>query len=182
MNSEDNVIEVVAAVIIKDGRVFATQRGYGQWKDWWEFPGGKVEAGESREQALRREIREELNTDIRVGRLLATVDAPPAPAQENVAVEQLSSTPAQGNLLVAQTASAITQENSTSKQKASPALRLFFYLCEVVSGSLELIEAEDARWLSPQELSSVRWLPNDRAFIDRALTDALNARTLRHDN
>ena len=57
-------IEVVAAVIHKDGRILATQRGYGEFKDKWEFPGGKMEAGESREEALRREIREELDTEI----------------------------------------------------------------------------------------------------------------------
>ena len=54
-------IEVVAAVICQGGRVFATQRGYGEWKDWWEFPGGKMEAGETPEAALKREIREELS-------------------------------------------------------------------------------------------------------------------------
>ena len=68
-------IEVVAAVIRDDeGRIFATQRGYGEWKDWWEFPGGKIEPGESREQALRREIREELAADIEVGELFRTID------------------------------------------------------------------------------------------------------------
>lgn len=67
-------IQVVAAVIIKDGKLFATQRGYGEWKDWWEFPGGKVEEGESSEEALRREIREELATDITVGDLFTTVE------------------------------------------------------------------------------------------------------------
>ena len=50
----DKHIEVVAAVIHKDGRIFATQRGYGDFKDWWEFPGGKVEPGESLEEALKR--------------------------------------------------------------------------------------------------------------------------------
>ena len=67
-------IEVVAAVIIKDGKVFATQRGYGEWQGWWEFPGGKIEAGESPEAALVREIREELDADIEVGELLETVE------------------------------------------------------------------------------------------------------------
>ena len=67
-------IEVVAAVLVRDGRVFATQRGYGEFKDKWEFPGGKMEAGESREVALRREIREELDTEIAVGKLLCTVE------------------------------------------------------------------------------------------------------------
>lgn len=67
-------IEVVAAVIIKDGKVFATKRGYGEWQGWWEFPGGKIEAGESPEAALVREIREELDADIEVGELLETVE------------------------------------------------------------------------------------------------------------
>ena len=67
-------IEVVAAVIEDGGRIFATQRGYGEFKDMWEFPGGKMEAGESREEALRREIREELDTEIAVGKLLCTVE------------------------------------------------------------------------------------------------------------
>jgi 8-oxo-dGTP diphosphatase len=67
-------IEVVAAVIMREGRVFATQRGYGEWKDWWEFPGGKVEPGETHSEALRREIREELDTEVSVGKFLTTVE------------------------------------------------------------------------------------------------------------
>lgn len=67
-------IEVVAAVIVRDGKYFATQRGYGEFKDYWEFPGGKVEPGESREEGLMREIREELDTDIRVDAFLTTVE------------------------------------------------------------------------------------------------------------
>lgn len=67
-------IEVVAAVIRSEGRVFATQRGYGDFKDWWEFPGGKIEPGETAEEALAREIREELSAEITVERLLKTVD------------------------------------------------------------------------------------------------------------
>lgn len=67
-------VEVVAAIIIKDGRIFATQRGYGEFKDGWEFPGGKIEPGESRKEALVREIKEELDADIRVGSLLETVE------------------------------------------------------------------------------------------------------------
>ena len=67
-------IEVVAAIILKDGKVLATQRGHGQWKGWWEFPGGKIELGETQQQALIREIREELDADISVGRLLKTIE------------------------------------------------------------------------------------------------------------
>ena len=67
-------IEVVAAIIIKDGEVFATQRGYGEFQGWWEFPGGKMEAGESPQEALKREIREELDADVLVKELLETVE------------------------------------------------------------------------------------------------------------
>ena len=67
-------IEVVAAIICKDDKIFATQRGYGEWKDWWEFPGGKMEPGETQEEALKREIREELSTDISVDEFLCTVE------------------------------------------------------------------------------------------------------------
>ena len=68
------IVEVVAAIIFRDGELFATQRGYGEWKDWWEFPGGKMEAGESSEEALNREIREELSTDICIEEFLCTVE------------------------------------------------------------------------------------------------------------
>lgn len=68
-------IEVVAAIIHDaEGRIFATQRGYGEWEGWWEFPGGKMEAGESPEEALQREIWEELETRIAVERLVTTVE------------------------------------------------------------------------------------------------------------
>ena len=67
-------IEVVAAIIRNDDKVLATQRGYGEFKDGWEFPGGKIEDGETPRQALVREIREELDTVIEVGELLETVE------------------------------------------------------------------------------------------------------------
>ena len=67
-------IRVAAAVIRKDDKIFATQRGYGEFKDGWEFPGGKIEEGETPEQALTREIREELNTEIRVSERIGTVE------------------------------------------------------------------------------------------------------------
>ena len=67
-------IEVVAAVIVKEGEVFATQRGYGEFKGWWEFPGGKIESDECPQEALVREIREELDAEIEVGELLETVE------------------------------------------------------------------------------------------------------------
>jgi len=68
------ITEVVAAVIFNDGKVFATQRGYGDFKGGWEFPGGKMEPGETAEQALVREIREELEIGIEVGPLIETVE------------------------------------------------------------------------------------------------------------
>ncbi len=67
-------IKVVAAIIIENGSFFATQRGYGAWKDWWEFPGGKVEAGETAEDALVREIKEELDTLVSVDEFFMTVE------------------------------------------------------------------------------------------------------------
>jgi 8-oxo-dGTP diphosphatase len=67
-------IQVVAAIIIRNGEVFATQRGYGEWKGWWEFPGGKIEPGECPQEALKREIKEELDAEIAVGDLLDTVE------------------------------------------------------------------------------------------------------------
>ena len=67
-------IEVVAAVIQHGQSILATQRGYGQWKGWWEFPGGKLQPGESHAQALIRELHEEMDTDIVIDRYLATVE------------------------------------------------------------------------------------------------------------
>ena len=67
-------IEVVAAIIRKGDKIFATQRGYGEWKDWWEFPGGKIEVGETPECALVREILEELSAEISVDEYLCTVE------------------------------------------------------------------------------------------------------------
>lgn len=67
-------IKVAAAIIKHNGMILATQRGYGDFKDGWEFPGGKLEAGENSKEALKREIKEELDTEIQVGDLLETVE------------------------------------------------------------------------------------------------------------
>ena len=67
-------IEVVTAILHRDGAYFATQRGYGEFEGMWEFPGGKIEPGESREVALKREIQEELGVDIAIENILCTTE------------------------------------------------------------------------------------------------------------
>jgi len=120
-------VRVAAAVILRPGAVFATQRGYGPWKDWWEFPGGKIEAGETPREALVREIREELDTEIEAGEKLADVEY----------------------------------------DYPDFHLSMGCYLCRVVSGSLILREHESARWLSREELKTVRWLPADLSVLEK---------------
>lgn len=124
-------IHVAAAVIksFKGGetKILATQRGCGDWKDWWEFPGGKIEAGESAEQTVVREIKEELESAIRVEGSLGTVDYD-YPAFH---------------------------------------LRMDCFIASVESGTLELKEHEDAKWLSKEELRNVKWLPADLEVVER---------------
>ena len=67
-------IEVVAAIVQDGEKIFATQRGYGEFKDGWEFPGGKIEPGESKETALARELKEELDMEVEIGELFETVE------------------------------------------------------------------------------------------------------------
>ncbi|MBR3710255.1 MAG: (deoxy)nucleoside triphosphate pyrophosphohydrolase [Bacteroidales bacterium] len=122
-----NHIVVSAAIIRKENRIFATQRGYGEWKDWWEFPGGKMEEGETPEEALKREILEELSTDISVDEFLCTV------------------------------------EYDYPKFH----LTMHCYLCSLLTEALHLNEHEAAKWLSENELDSVKWLPADLEVIDR---------------
>ena len=120
-------IDVVAAVIVEGSRIFATERGYGPYKDWWEFPGGKIEPGETPRQALVREIREELDTDIEVGDHIITVehDYP----EYHVVLQ--------------------------------------CYWAHVVEGSLVLKEHEAARWVSLDELDSLRWLGADYPVLEK---------------
>ena len=120
-------IEVVAAIIRKGDKIFATQRGYGEWKDWWEFPGGKMEEGETPEEALKREIREELSAEINVGELLTTVEYD-YPAFH---------------------------------------LTMHCFLCSLLTEGLHLNEHEAARWLTKDELHSVKWLPADEIVIEK---------------
>lgn len=121
-------IEVVAAIIHDDeGRIFATQRGYGDYKDGWEFPGGKIELGETPEEALKREIWEELETKIVVERLIQTVDY----------------------------------------DYPKFHLKMHCFWCHIGSGSLTLKEHEAARWLMPEDIDSVDWLPADRIVVNK---------------
>ncbi|MBR1700487.1 MAG: (deoxy)nucleoside triphosphate pyrophosphohydrolase [Lachnospiraceae bacterium] len=120
-------VKVVGAIIVKDGRIFATQRGYGEFEGGWEFPGGKVEPGETPEQAIVREIREELATEIAVDSYFDTVE----------------------------------YDYETFH------LSMDCYVCHVVSGKLELLEHEAAKWLGKGELDSVGWLPADVVLVPK---------------
>ena len=119
-------IEVSAAVIWQEGRLLATQRGYGNYKDWWEFPGGKLESGESAEAALRREIREEMEAELDIQRLLMTVEY----------------------------------------EYPEFCMTMHCFLC-TFAGPYRLLEHEAARWLTPAEFDTVRWLPADDVVLQR---------------
>lgn len=114
-------IEVVAAIIHKNGRILAAQRGYGDYKDRWEFPGGKVQPGESAEAAIVREIREELRVTIKPEKLVTTVE----------------------------------YDYPTFH------LTMHCFISSIVEGEIELVEHEAMRWLTPNALDEVDWLPAD---------------------
>ena len=124
-------VRVVAAVIVDDSkeekRIFATARGYGEYKGWWEFPGGKIEAGETPQEALVREIREELTAGIKVHDLIRTVEY----------------------------------------DYPDFHLSMDCFWAEVIDGNLILKEAEAARWLTYDELDSVKWLPADEMLVEK---------------
>ena len=119
-------VRVAAAVIREEDKIFATARGYGEYKGWWEFPGGKIEDGETPQQALVREIREELTVDIEVGDMIETIEY-------DYPYFHLS---------------------------------MDCFWATIKSGHLELKEAEDASWLTIDELDEVKWLPADRGLIE----------------
>lgn len=120
-------IRVVAAVIRSEDKIFATARGYGEFKGQWEFPGGKIEPGETPQEALVREIQEELDVKTEVGDLIDTIEY----------------------------------------DYPSFHLSMDCFWCNVTEGEIKLKEAEDARWLSKDELYSVDWLPADMELIEK---------------
>lgn len=127
MNTDKKVVRVAAAIIKEGERIFAVKRGYGEFKGYWEFPGGKIENGETPEEALVREIREELDTEIAVR---AWIDK-------------------------------IEYDYPTFH------LSLDCFLAERISGNLTLKEHEEAKWLTKEEIDSVKWLPADIELIDK---------------
>lgn len=114
-------IKVVAAIIQKENKILATKRGYGEFINMWEFPGGKIELGETKEQALVREIKEELNIEISV---------------DNFALD-------------------------IEYQYPNFYLFMSCFMCSIKEGSIELLEHNDGRWITKEELNTLNWLPAD---------------------
>ena len=119
-------IEVVAAIILNEDKILATKRGYGDFINMWEFPGGKMESDETKQDALIREIKEELKVTISIDSYLCTVqyDYP------------------------------------------NFHLTMHCFICFIIDGELTLVEHNDAKWLTPDNLDSVQWLPADIQILD----------------
>ncbi|MCQ2583695.1 MAG: (deoxy)nucleoside triphosphate pyrophosphohydrolase [Treponema sp.] len=124
-------ITVSGAVILRTNpnthqkEIFVTQRGYGDWKGWWEIPGGKLESGETPEACIVREIREELSTEVKAEKIIGVVD----------------------------------YDYPTFH------LTMHCILCTIVSGDLQLLEHEAAKWVNKETLRSVNWLPADQLIL-----------------
>lgn len=120
-------IHVVAAIIKDGNKIFATQRGYGEFKGGWEFPGGKIKPNETKEQALIREIKEELDTTIQVNSFFETIE----------------------------------YDYPTFH------LSMDCFICSIISGNLSLLEHQQSKWLTKDELYSVDWLQADLGLIEK---------------
>lgn len=114
-------IKVVAAIIQKENKILATKRGYGEFINMWEFPGGKIEPGETKEQALVREIKEELNIEISVDKFALDIEY----------------------------------------QYPNFYLFMSCFMCSIKDGSIELLEHNDGKWITKEELNTLNWLPAD---------------------
>lgn len=114
-------IKVVAAIIQKENKILATKRGYGEFINMWEFPGGKIESGETKEQTLVREIKEELNIEISVDKFAIDIEY----------------------------------------QYPNFYLFMSCFMCSIKEGSIELLEHNDGKWITKEELNTLNWLPAD---------------------
>ena len=114
-------IKVVAAIMQKENRILATKRGYGEFINMWEFPGGKIESGETKKQALVREIKEELNIEINVDKFALDIEY----------------------------------------QYPNFYLFMSCFMCSIKEGSIELLEHNDGKWITKEELNTLNWLPAD---------------------
>ena len=114
-------IKVVAAIIQNEDKILATKRGYGEFINMWEFPGGKIEPGETKKQALVREIKEELNIEISVDKFAIDIEY----------------------------------------QYPNFYLFMSCFMCSIKEGSIELLEHNDGKWITKEELNTLNWLPAD---------------------
>lgn len=119
-------IKVVAAIIKNEDKILATKRGYGEFINMWEFPGGKIESGETKKQALVREIKEELNIEINVDKFALDIEY----------------------------------------QYPNFYLFMSCFMCSIKEGSIELLEHNDGKWITKEELNTLNWLPADMDAVN----------------